>query len=207
MIELRTPISLEAVRELRVGEMVSLSGLAVTARDAAHKYMVERLIERRQPLDEADARVHRELREVLRGGAVYHCGPIVRREGERWRFVSAGPTTSIREEVYQDRVIAHFGLRVVIGKGGMGPRTRRACQEHGCVYLHGLGGTGALTAEAVAEVLDVFKLEAFGPPEAFWKIRFEGFVGVVTMDAHGQSLHDQVAERAAQKLAALTGTS
>lgn len=190
MRELITPVSEEEIMQLRVGDAVKLSGIAVTGRDAAHKYLVENLIEGSRPLSSPDERLYEELRSVLQGGAIYHCGPIVRQEGERWRFVSAGPTTSIREEIYQDKVIAAFGVRVVIGKGGMGPRTLAACKACKAIYLHGIGGAGVLGADAVAEVMDVLKLEEFGLPEAFWKIRLHSYMGIVTMDAHGRSLHN-----------------
>jgi fumarate hydratase class I len=121
---------------------------------------------------------------------IYHCGPVVRqRDGGQWEFVAAGPTTSIREEPYQADVIAHFGMRGVIGKGGMGPATLRACQEHGAVYLHAVGGAASLIANSVKEVLGVHKKDEFGVPEAFWVIRVEGFPAIVTMDSHGRSIH------------------
>ena len=121
----------------------------------------------------------------------------------RWHFNAAGPTTSIREEPYEAYVIEHFGLRAVIGKGGMGPKTLAACQEHGAVYLHAVGGAATLIASSVKEVLTVFKREEFGVPEAFWVIRVEGFPAVVTMDSHGQSLHEKMLAASAPRLAAL----
>ena len=194
MIELTTPVSGEQIRKLHAGDRVRISGVAVTGRDAAHKYMVEKLIEGAPALSAGDRKLYDELSSILRGGAIYHSGPIVRREGEKWSFLSAGPTTSIRDEIYQDKVIKAFGIRFVIGKGGMGPRTLAACKEHGAVYLHGIGGAGVYNAASVVEVLDVFKAEEFGLPEAFWNIRLDGFPGVVTMDAHGNSLHDDLAK-------------
>ncbi len=193
MIELTTPISEEQIRTLHAGDRVLLSGIAVTGRDAAHKYLVETLIEGPRPLPSADKNMYEELESILRGGAVYHSGPVVRKEGGKWHFVSAGPTTSIRDEIYQDKVIAAFGVRIVIGKGGMGPRTLAACKKYGAVYLHGIGGAGVYNAASVPDVLDVFKAEEFGLPEAFWKIRFHKFPGIITMDAHGKSLHDDLA--------------
>jgi len=112
--------------------------------------------------------------------------------GGVWEFVAAGPTTSIREEVYEPEVIAHFGLRGVIGKGGMGPGTLRACREHGAVYFHAVGGAASLIADAVKEVVAVYKKDEFGVPEAFWVIRVEDFPLIVTMDSHGRSIHDEV---------------
>ena len=204
MKELKTPISREEIWQLHAGDAVRISGLALTGRDNALKYMVETLIEGAKPLTTEDELICRELREVLAGGAIYHSGPIVKKENGRWSFVSAGPTTSARAELYQDKVIAAFGLRVVIGKGGMGPRTLAACQQHGAIYLHAIGGAGVYNAARVTEVLDVFKEKEFGLPEAMWKIRLDGLMGIVTMDAHGQSLHRELAATWEDRLAGLT---
>jgi fumarate hydratase class I len=216
---LTLPISEEAVRSLEVGDTVFLSGVMTTGRDAAHKYMVETFIQGGQPGDqlehsgvpESEQPVYEALKEVLYQGVIYHCGPVVRRlppsEGEaegKWAFVAAGPTTSIREEVYEPQVIEHFGLRGVIGKGGMGPNTLRACQEHGAVYFHAVGGAASLIADAVEEVLAVHKTEAFGVPEAFWVIRVTDFPVVVTMDTHGRSIHDEVEAASKAALRRLT---
>ncbi len=203
MIELNIPISEEKILSLRAGDTVAISGIATTGRDAAHKYLVEKLIEGPKPLSAEDQRLFEELSAIYREGAIYHSGPIVRNEGGRWSIVSSGPTTSIRDEIYEDKVIAAFGLRVVIGKGGMGPRTLAACKEHKAVYLHGIGGAGATNAQAMVEVLDVFKKEEFGLPEAFWKIRFHRFPGIVTMDAHGRSLHEELGKTFDDRLAVL----
>ena len=203
MIELTIPISEEKILSLHAGDAVAISGIATTGRDAAHKYMVERLIEAPSPLPPEDHRLFDELKAVYHGGAIYHCGPIVRNTDGGWRIVSAGPTTSIREEIFEDKVIAAFGLRVVIGKGGMGPRTLAACKAHKAVYVHGMGGAGVTNARAMVEVLDVFKKEEFGLPEAFWKIRLDRFPGIVTMDAHGRSLHEELGKAFDERLAGL----
>jgi fumarate hydratase subunit beta len=205
--DLTIPISEEAIRALHVGDTVQLSGVMVTGRDAAHKYLIETFIrpsagsghradavlEDERAVPEDERALYEELRRLLNGGVIYHCGPVVRqRESGRWEFVAAGPTTSIREEVYEPEVIAHFGLRGVIGKGGMGPGTLRACQEHGAAYFHAVGGAASLIADTVKEVVAVYKKDEFGVPEAFWVIRVEGFPVVVTMDSHGRSIHDEV---------------
>ncbi len=204
-VHLTVPISEEAVRSLQVGDTVSLSGVIVTGRDAAHKYMVETFI-RPAAVPESERALYEELRRLLAGGAIYHCGPVVRqREDGRWEFVAAGPTTSIREEPYQADVIAHFGLRGVIGKGGMGLRTLRACQEYGAVYLHAVGGAATLIADAVKEVLTVYKKDEFGVPEAFWVIRVENLPLVVTMDSHGRSIHEEVRTASEERLRQLVG--
>ncbi len=173
--------------------MVSLSGTMVTARDAAHKYIIDRWIDE-EPKGE-DARLRQVLGEVLSNGVIYHCGPVVRKDdGGKWHFIAAGPTTSIREEPYQGRVIGALGVRAVIGKGGMGEKTLAACKEHGAVYLHAVGGAASLIARCVEEVEDVYKTE-FGLPEAFWRIRVKNFGCVVTMDSHGDSLHKDILEK------------
>ncbi len=183
----------------------------VTGRDAAHKYLTENFI-RPGAVPEGERSLYRELRRLLHGGVIYHCGPVVRRlpppspTGEGgWEFVAAGPTTSIREEPYEADVIAHFGLRGVIGKGGMGPQTLRACQEHAAVYFHAVGGAASLIADAVKEVVTVYKREEFGVPEAFWVIRVERFPVVVTMDTHGRSIHDEVEGASRRALERLVG--
>ncbi len=203
MPDLTVPIREEALRALRAGDAVTLNGILVTARDTAHKYMIENFI-RSNTVPEAEKALHARLKSLLAEGVIYHCGPVVRQDDAGiWHFVAAGPTTSIREEPYQADVIGHFGLRAVIGKGGMGEQTLAACQEHGAVYLHAIGGAATLIAESVKEVVEVHKKEAFGVPEAFWVIRVEGFPAVVTMDSHGESLHTHTRQRSQAKLTAL----
>lgn len=180
MIKLTTPISEEQIRGLKAGDTVLLSGSIVTARDAAHKMMVE---ERPAFLD-----------DLLKDGVIYHCGPVVKKEGGKWSFVAAGPTTSIREEPYQGKVIESYTVRGVIGKGGMGDATKEACRKFGAVYFHAVGGCGTAIAQSVKEVLDVHKLDELGTPEAFWVIRVEDFPVIVTIDSHGTSLHEKVRE-------------
>ncbi len=190
--DLTIPISEQDIRALHVGDTVYLSGVMTTGRDAAHKYLIESFI-RTDSVPESERSLYKELDRILRGGVIYHCGPVVRQlDNGRWEFVAAGPTTSIREEPYQADVIAHFGMRGVIGKGGMGASTLQACREHGAVYFHAVGGAASLIANAVKEVVAVHKKEEFGVPEAFWVIRVERFPVVVTMDTHGQSIHDEV---------------
>lgn len=204
MRSLTTPIPDDAIRDLNVGDAVNLNGIIVTGRDAAHKFMIENFIKGQTPPDEVD--LHKRLKELLNGGVIYHCGPVVKQdEAGNWSFVAAGPTTSIREEVYQSDVIRHFNLKGVIGKGGMGANTLQACQDQPAVYLHAIGGAATLIAQSVKEVVEVFKLD-FGVPEAMWVIRVENFPVVVTMDAHGQSIHDQIQEQAQARFAKLVQT-
>ena len=206
MRKLTVPISEATIRELTVGETVLLSGVIATGRDAAHKYMIENFIKTDGNPPASEAAVYDVLKEVLQDGVIYHCGPVVRREGDTWTFVAAGPTTSIREEPYQADVIEHFGLRAVIGKGGMGDKTLDACQQFGAVYLHAIGGAATLIARSVKGVLAVHKME-FGVPEAFWIIRVEDFPAVVTMDSHGNSLHKRMKEKSAERLSRLLAGS
>ncbi len=202
-VDLHIPISEEEIRRLHVGDQVRLYGLMATARDAAHKYIKDTFFHGPEvPENERDT--HEQLKQLWAGGVMYHCGPVVSKDAAgRYHFVSAGPTTSIREEPYEADVIRYFGLRAVIGKGGMGPKTLAACQQDGAVYLHAIGGAATLIASYVKEVVTVLKKEELGVPEAFWVVRVEGFPAVVTMDAHGVSLHDQLFEESKARLAEL----
>lgn len=187
MIKLKTPISEEDIRKLKVGDTVFLSGIIATGRDNAHKLMVE---------EKPDF-----IRDVLKESVIYHCGPVVKQDEDgTWSFVSAGPTTSMREEPYQADVVCEYNLRGVIGKGGMGPKTAEGLKKCGAVYFHAVGGAGTLIANAVKKVVTVHKLEEFGTPEAFWVIEVEDFPLVVTMDAHGSSIHEKIKEKS-QKIA------
>ncbi len=199
--KLTVPISEEQIRALKVGDQVLVTGTIFTGRDAAHKYMIENFVKGSCP--ESEKELYEVLKKGLAGSVIYHCGPVVRkRDDGKYEFVAAGPTTSIREEPYQADVIGHFGVRAVIGKGGMRAKTLAGCKEHGAVYLHAIGGAATLIAECCKEVCDVHKLD-FGVPEAFWEIRVEDFPCVVTMDSHGQSLHDTVQADSEGKLKAL----
>jgi len=203
--DLTIPISEQDIRALHVGDTVYLSGVMTTGRDAAHKYLIENFI-RADKVPASEEALYEELQRLLKGGVIYHCGPVVRQDEDgKWHFVAAGPTTSIREEPYEADVIAHFGMRGVIGKGGMGPNTLRACQERGAAYLHAVGGAASLIAAAVKEVVAVHKKDEFGVPEAFWIIRVERFPVVVTMDSHGRSIHDEVEAASKAALERLIG--
>jgi fumarate hydratase subunit beta len=184
--KLTTPVSEETIRALRIGDEVAISGTIVTARDAAHKLMVEKKPDFLNP--------------VISGGILYHCGPIVRKEGSQWKVLSAGPTTSMREEPYEAAVIAGYGVRAVIGKGGMGDRTLEACRTHGAVYLHCVGGAAVYLAAFIKRVREVLLLDELGAPEAFWVLEVEDFPALVTMDSHGSSLHRTVLKESEQKL-------
>lgn len=192
MRTLNIPLTDGAIRELKVGDPVLLNGIMVTGRDAAHKWMVDTFIKKtRQPQGD-DLEVYNALKPLLDGSVIYHCGPVVAGlDTGQYKFVAAGPTTSIREEPYQGMVMKHFNVKGVIGKGGMGPKTLAACQDVPCVYLHAIGGAASLIAQSVRRVIGVYKLE-FGVPEAMWVTEIKDFPVVVTMDSHGGSLHASV---------------
>lgn len=192
MKKISVPISDEVIGELKVGDPVALSGVIITGRDAAHKWMVDTFIAEKRAAQDDDLEVYAALKTLLDGGVIYHCGPVVAGlEEAEYRFVAAGPTTSTREEPYQAAVMEHFNVKAVIGKGGMGAKTLAACSSVPGVYLHAIGGAATLIAESVRKVTAVHKLD-FGVPEAMWVIEVEDFPAVVTMDAHGRSLHAEV---------------
>jgi len=179
MTTLTFPFTEEKIRALKVGDEVLISGVIYTGRDAVHKYLHE------------GGELPPEV--SLRNGILYHCGPVVMKQADgSWKVTAAGPTTSIREEPYQWQVIRDFGLRGVIGKGGMGERTLAACREHGCVYLHAIGGAAQVLAERIKQVRNVYMMEKFGAPEAIWEFEVEDFPSVVTIDSHGRSLHAEI---------------
>ncbi len=181
-INLKTPISEDEIRKLKVGDEVFLSGIIVTARDQAHKLMVEKKPD--------------FIRNYLKESVIYHCGPVVKKlDDGSWKFISAGPTTSIREEPYEADVLCEYNVRGVIGKGGMGDKTLEGLKKCGAVYFHAVGGAGTLIANSVRKVVNVFMLEEFGTPEAFWVIEVEDLPLIVTMDSHGGSLHKEILER------------
>jgi len=179
MIELSFPFTEDKIRALNVGDEVFISGVVFTGRDAVHKYLHEG-----GPLPPG---------ANLREGLLYHCGPVVLKDEQgNWKVTAAGPTTSIREEPYQGDIIRKFGIRAVIGKGGMGDKTLAACEASGCVYLHAIGGAAQVLAECIKKVRNVYLLEKFGSPEAIWELEVEHFPAVVPMDARGHSLHKEV---------------
>jgi len=182
---LTPPITEEAIRKLKVGDIVLVSGEIYTGRDAVHAHLMKNA----PPVD-------------LRGAVLYHCGPVMLQENGKWQVKAAGPTTSIREEPYQADIIRNYGIRAVIGKGGMGAKTLAALKEHGAVYLNGIGGAAQYYARTVEEVLGVHLME-FGIPEAMWHLRVKDFAAIVTMDAQGNSLHADVERETGEQLASL----
>ena len=194
-VRLRTPLAEADVRALRAGDEVLLSGLVHTGRDRFHKAVFER---GESPVD-------------LAGGALFHCGPVVVRDpaadGAGWRVVAAGPTTSCREEPYMAAIVERFGLRAIVGKGGMGEATREACRRFGCVYLQAVGGAAALLARCVRRVAAVHFLDEFGATEACWSLDVEDLPLLVGMDASGRSLYAEVEASSRAALDALLSSN
>jgi tartrate/fumarate subfamily iron-sulfur-dependent hydro-lyase beta chain len=181
---IKYPFTLKQIKELRAGDLVRISGSVFTGRDRMHKFLAEGGV---PPVDMQDS-------------AIYHCGPVVVRDSGKWLIKAAGPTTSIREEPYMPGIIANFGVRVIIGKGGMGAATRAACKRFGCVYLQAVGGAAALQARGVRTVENVWFLKEFGATEAMWKLEIRGLDMVVGIDCHGNNLYDEVRCSSEKKL-------
>jgi len=187
-VALTAPLTDDAVRSLTVGDVVLISGPMFTGRDAVHAH----LMKHDPPVD-------------LRGSVLYHCGPVAVKDGDAgWTITAAGPTTSIREEPYQAEIIKRYGVRAVIGKGGMGAKTLAAMKEHGAVYLNAIGGAAQFYARAITRVDGVSLLE-FGTPEAMWHLTVDDFPAIVTMDAHGNSLHKDVEQESGRQLETIGG--
>ena len=173
---LEYPYTVAKVRKLKTGQAISLSGRIFTGRDRLHKFLSDG---GKSPVD-------------LTNGALYHSGPVVIRKDGNWLVRAAGPTTSMRQERYMARLIEQHHVRVIIGKGGMGEATRHACAKFGCVYLQAVGGAGVVLADTVKQVAGVHFLREFGEAEAMWEMVVKGLKAVVTIDAHGRSLHKKV---------------
>jgi fumarate hydratase, class I len=186
-VVLNAPLTEAQVRSLKVGDLVLVNGEMFTGRDNVHAY----LMKNPPPVD-------------MNGSVLYHCGPVMLKEGDEWKVKAAGPTTSIREEPYQADVIRKYGVRAVIGKGGMGAKTSAALAEFGAVYLNAIGGAAQYYARTVEKVLGVELME-FGIPEAMWHLRVKNFVAIVTMDAHGNSLHADIEKSTGEVLETLQG--
>jgi fumarate hydratase, class I len=183
-VRLEPPLSEEKVRALKVGDVVLINGPMVTGRDAAHHYLM-----------------HHDAPYNMQGAILYHCGPVMLKEGDHWRTKAAGPTTSIREEPYEADIIRRFGIRAVMGKGGMGKKTLAMLKEYGAVYLHAIGGAAQFYARCLPKVHAVYLLEEIGVPEAMWVFEAQNFPAIVTMDAHGTSLHEEVSATTGRALA------
>jgi len=184
-VPLQAPISEDQIRSLKVGDVVMISGRVYTGRDAVHAH----LMKHDPPVD-------------LRGGVLYHCGPVVAKDAQGWRVTAAGPTTSIREEPYQADIVKRYGVRIVMGKGGMGAKTLAGLQEAGAVYVNAVGGAAQFYARCIERV-DGVSLMEFGTPEAMWHLQVRDFPAIVTMDAHGNSLHKDIEEESGRALESL----
>ena len=173
---LKLPVSKDEIKKLHIGDVLYITGKIFTARDEAHHIMLEKKVD--------------DIPFNPSGMALFHCGPLMKKKGNKWQTVSAGPTTSSRMEIFEDKFIEKFGTNIIIGKGGMGERTQKALQKYICVYTSYTGGAGALAADKVEEVLGVYWLEEFGMPEAAWIFKVKKFGPlVVAMDCHGNSIY------------------
>ena len=189
-IRLEAPLTEAQVRALKVGDVVMITGPMVTGRDAAHSY----LLHHDSPCD-------------LNGAILYHCGPVMLKEDGVWRTKAAGPTTSIREEPYEADIIKRYGLRAVMGKGGMGKKTLAALKEFGAVYLHAIGGAAQFYARCLPKVEGVDLLDELGVPEAMWHFVARDFLAIVTMDSRGNSLHEDVLKMTGDELEKVMATA
>ncbi len=188
-IRLEYPFTKDQVSTLKVGMLVSLSGRIFSARDRFHKYLFEG----------GDSPVS------LNDGAIYHCGPVVVRRDGKWVVLAAGPTTSIREEPYMASIIEKHGVRLIIGKGGMGSATMKACKKFGCVYLQAVGGAAAVLASRISSVDDVHLMKEFGSAEAVWELIVSDFEAIVAIDSSGKSLNERVKRSSKKVLKSVIG--
>jgi len=189
-VHIRTPVSEKEIRSLKLGDKLYISGLIYTARDRAHKFLV----------DEAKPE---QLPFSLEGAAVYHCGPVVVGQGGEQRVIVAGPTTSARMNPYAPQLISRYGVRIIIGKGGMNETVLGVLEECGAIYASCVGGASVYLAKFIKSIKGVNKLEEFGPPEAIWALEVKDFPALVTMDSQGQSLHARIAKLSRLSLSSL----
>jgi len=174
---LSLPLNENDVKKLKIRDVLYISGFVFTARDEAHLTMLEK---DKIPFDPS----------VM---GLFHCGPLMKKIKDNWEVVSAGPTTSSRMEIFEDKFIEKFGIKLIIGKGGMGKDTQKALQKYICIYTSYTGGAGALAAEKVEEVKDVFWLDKLGMPESVWILKVKEFGPlIVSMDSNGRSIYDEI---------------
>jgi fumarate hydratase class I len=190
---IKLPLSRKEVLSLNVGDRLLLRGQLITGRDKVHKFLFH---ERPETKD---------IPFNLKGTVLYHCGPIIRKTEEGFKLIAGGPTTSIRVEMYEHQIIADYGIRGVMGKGGMGRKTLQALKDNGCVYLHTVSGAAVYLADRIKRVAGVWKIEDFGMAEAMWIFDVEDFPAMVTMDAHGRSLHEEIEKKSFKELNRLIG--
>lgn len=190
----KLPLTKKDVLSLSVGDRVLLSGQLVTARDRIHKFLFH---ERPQAKD---------IPFDLKGTVLYHCGPVMKRVEDCFTLIAGGPTTSIRVEMYEPQIIADYGIRGIMGKGGMGRKTLQALKNHACVYLHTISGAAVYLADRVRRVASVWKFEDFGMAEAMWMLEVKDFPAIVTMDAYGRSLHEEIEKNSCERFKRLIGS-
>lgn len=190
---IKLPLSRKDVLSLNVGDRVLLSGQLITGRDKVHKF----LFHKRQEA--------KDIPFNLKGAVLYHCGPVTKKTEKGFNIIAAGPTTSIRVEMYEHQIISDYGIRGIMGKGGMGRKTLQALKDNGCVYLHTISGAAVYLADRIKRVTGVWKLEDFGMAEAMWSFDVEDFPAIVTMDAHGRNLHEEIEKKSLKELYRLIG--
>jgi len=190
---IKLPLTKKDVLSMNVGDRVLLNGQIVTGRDKVHKF----LFNERPGI--------KEIPFNLKGAVLYHCGPIIKKTGGGFELIAGGPTTSIRVEMYEHQIISDYGIRGIMGKGGMGRKTLKALKENSCVYLHTISGAAVYLADRIKRVAGVWKLEDFGMAEAMWVFDVEEFPAIVTMDAHGRSLHEEIEKISYRELKRLIG--
>ncbi len=168
------PLKTEDIQKLKLGDIFYVSGLLFTARDKAHKKMKNL----------------KKLPFEIENKAIFHCGPIMKKKGKSWIAVSAGPTTSYRMEEFEDKIVNKFKINLIIGKGGMGDKTKKSLKKNKAIYASFTGGAGALAANKIKSVEDVFWLKELGMPEAVWKLKVKDFGPlVVSIDSNGNSIY------------------
>ena len=182
VIRVTSPLTPDIVTSLCTGDQVIISGRIVTARDQVHKHLASGDA---SPVD-------------LTGLIIYHCGPVVTRQDDIWQITAAGPTTSMREEPYEADIIERFHPGAIMGKGGMGEKTRQSMTSQGCVYFHLIGGAAQFYARRIVAVEEVHMIE-FGQVEAMWVLEVKDLPALVTMDSHGESLHKQIEHNSLKK--------
>jgi len=187
------PLTDENAMSLKAGDFVLLNGTVVTGRDRIHKYLVEQ-----RPRKE-------DIPFDLKGAVLYHCGPVVKKTEEGYKAVAAGPTTSMRVEMYEPAVIREYGIRGIIGKGGMGAGTLETLKETSSVYFQTIGGAAAYLADRIKRTLNVWKLDDFGPTEAMWLFEIEDFPAIVTIDSQGNNMHSEIEKYSFEKFQKLIG--
>ena len=186
MITLTPPITEEQARSLKSGDVVKINGIIYTARDRAHQFLLEEAEPETLPIN-------------LDGGVIYHCGPVVQKEGDEWKVVVAGPTTSARMNPYTPKVLEKYHPRLIVGKAGMDDDVQEALAKNGAVYGAATSGAAVVLAKTIKKVHSGYKQEEFGTPECFWELEVEGFEVIITMDSHGNSLHKEILAKSKAK--------